>query len=137
MLKRACIVFIFFGLVLFAAAAIAQDAPSGRWWNSPRVTKQLNLTSGEKQRLEEAYRKSRRKLIQKKSRVESEQFELENLMGQRKINEKAIRAQNRKLEKARSDLADEKFSFVIEVRKIIGHDRFQKLVNIHRSGRHK
>jgi Spy/CpxP family protein refolding chaperone len=134
MLKIACGVLVFFGLALSAAAVSAQDAPSGRWWNSPQVTKQLNLTSGEKQQLESAYRDSRRKLIQKKSRVEAEQFELENLMGQPKIDEKAVRAQNRKLEKARSDLANEKFAFVVEVRKIIGHDRFQKLVNIHRSG---
>jgi len=135
MLKRVCGMLMVLGLLLVYAPVGAQDAPSGRWWNSPRITKALNLTSGEKQRLESAYRDSRRKLIQKKSRVEAEQFELENLMGQRKINEKAIRAQNRKLEKARSDLANEKFAFVIEVRKIIGHERFQRLVRLHRSGR--
>ena len=134
MLKRVCGALIFFGLVLSTSTAIAQDAPSGRWWRSSRVVQELNLTSGEKQRLEDAYRDSRRKLIQKKSRVEAEQFELENLMERRKIDEGAIRAQNRKLEKARSELADERFAFVIEVRKIIGHDRFQQLVEIHRSG---
>ncbi len=134
MLKRVCGALIFFGVVLSTATAIAQDAPSGRWWHSSRVVQELNLTSGEKQRLEDAYRNSRRKLIQKKSRVEAEQFELENLMERRKIDEGAIRAQNRKLEKARSELADERFAFVIEVRKIIGHDRFQQLIEIHRSG---
>ena len=135
MLKRVCGMLTVLGLLLVYAPVGAQNAPSGRWWNSSRITKELNLTSGEKQRLEDAYRDSRRQLIKKKSRVEAEQFELENLMGQRKINEKAIRAQNRKLEKARSDLADEKFAFVIEVRKIIGHERFQRLVRLHRSGR--
>jgi Spy/CpxP family protein refolding chaperone len=88
MLKIACGVLVFFGLALSAAAVSAQDAPSGRWWNSPQVTKQLNLTSGEKQQLESAYRDSRRKLIQKKSRVEAEQFELENLMGQPKLTKR-------------------------------------------------
>jgi hypothetical protein len=53
-------------------------------------------------------------------------------MGKRKLNESAIRKQNRKLEKARSDLADAKFSFVIQVRKIIGHARFQQLVDLKR-----
>ena len=134
MLRNVFGALVILGLIVPASAAIAQDAPSGRWWLTPRAVQALNLKAGEKKRLEDAYRNSRRKLIQKKSRVETERFELENLMSQRKINEGAIRAQNRKLEKARSDLADEKFAFVIEVRKIIGHDRFQKLVNMHRSG---
>ena len=117
-------------ILLFAVTAMAQNPPSGRWWRSPRVVKALNLTGGEIQQLENAYGQSRRKMINQKNRVEKEQFELENMMGKRKLNESAIRKQNRKLEKARSDLADAKFSFVIQVRKIIGHGRFQQLVDL-------
>jgi Spy/CpxP family protein refolding chaperone len=117
-------------ILLIAVSTMAQSAPSGRWWRSPRMVKALNLTGGEIQRLESAYGQSRREMINKKNRVEREQLELENMMGKRKINETAIRKQNRKLEKARSDLADAKFSFVIQVRKIIGHGRFQQLVNL-------
>ncbi len=130
MLKKLCIVMVAIFMALSAATAMAQNAPSGRWWRSQKVVKALNLTNGETQRLEEAYRQSRRALIKKKSRVESEQFELQSLMDRPKMDEKAIRAQNRKLEKARSDLADEKFAFVIQVRKIIGHKRFQRLVKL-------
>jgi hypothetical protein len=57
------------------------------------------------------------------------------MMGKRKIKESAIRKQNRRLEKARSNLADAKFSFVIDVRRIIGHARFQKLVDLQPSRR--
>lgn len=131
MLRKMCGVLVALTIALTAVSALAQSAPSGRWWRSARVVKELNLTQSETRRLEEAYRQSRRELIKKKSRVESEQFELQNLMDSRNIDEKAIRAQNRKLEKARSDLADEKFAFVIQVRKIIGHERFQRLVRIH------
>ncbi len=131
MFRKLCVVMMAICLTLPALSDAAQDAPSGRWWRSPRVIKALNLTDGEIQRLEKAYRQSRRALIQKKSRVEREQFELQNLMENRKLDEKAIRAQNRKLEKARSDLADEKVGFVIQVRKIIGRDRFQRLVRLH------
>ena len=131
MLRRLCGVMVALLILCTAATAMAQSAPSGRWWRSARVVKALNLTNNETQRLENAYRQSRRELIKKKSRVESEQFELQNLMDQPNIDEKAIRAQNRKLEKARSDLADEKFAFVIQVRKIIGHERFQRLVRLH------
>lgn len=130
MLKAMRGILITMAILLIAVNTMAQSAPSGRWWRSPRVVKALKLTGGEIQQLESAYGQSRREMINKKNRVEREQLELENMMGKRKINEPAIRKQNRKLEKARSDLADAKFSFVIKVRKIIGHGRFQQLVNL-------
>lgn len=128
MLKTMRCIILILTILLFAVTAMAQDAPSGRWWRQPRVVKALKLTGGEIQQLESAYGQSRREMINRKNRVEKEQFELENMMGNPKLNESEIRKQNRKLEKARSDLADAKFSFVIQVRKIIGHARFQQLV---------
>ena len=115
MLKAMRGILITMAILLFAVNTMAQNAPSGRWWRSPRVVKALNLTGGEIQQLESAYGQSRREMINKKNRVEKEQLELENMMGKRKLNESAIRKQNRKLE---------------QVRKIIGHGRFQQLVNL-------
>jgi Spy/CpxP family protein refolding chaperone len=135
MLKAMRGILITLTIVLIAVTATAQDAPSGRWWRSSRVVKALNLTGGEIEQLESAYGQSRREMISLKNKVEREQFELENMMGKRQLNEAAIRKQNRKLEQARSDLADAKFAFVIEVRKIIGHARFQQLVDMNPSRR--
>ncbi len=132
MLKTMRGILISVAILLIAVNAFAQSAPSGRWWRSPRIVKALNLTGGEVQQLEKAYGKSRREMIRLKNKVEKEQFELENMMGQRKVNDADIRKQNRKLEKARSDLADAKFAFVIDVRRIIGHARFQQLVDLKR-----
>lgn len=130
MLKAMRGILVMLTIVLVAATAVAENAPSGRWWRSARVVNALNLTGGEIEQLEDAYAQSRKEMIRLKNRVENEQFELENMMGRKKLNEAKIRKQNRKLEKARSDLADAKFAFVIEVRKIIGHARFQKLVDL-------
>jgi Spy/CpxP family protein refolding chaperone len=135
MLKTMRCILMIVAIGLIAVNAFAQSAPSGRWWRSPRVVKALNLTGGEIEQLENAYGESRREMIRLKNKVEKEQFELENMMGRRKLNEAAIRKQNRKLEKARSDLADAKFAFVIDVRRIIGHARFQQLVDMQPSRR--
>ena len=62
MLRKLCVVMMVICLILPTLSAAAQDAPSGRWWRSPRVIKALNLTDGELQRLEKAYRQSRRAL---------------------------------------------------------------------------
>lgn len=133
MIKFVRVVLVVLAISLLAVqATMAQDAPKGRWWHSPRVVSALNLTPAEIEQLEQAYDKFRPQLIQAKSKVEQEQFQLSNLIEQSTFDETAIRAQNRKLEQARSVLADVKFAFVIDVRKIIGAERFQQLVELKR-----
>ena len=117
-------------LVFLVAAATYAEGPQGRWWRDSRVAKALNLTNGEIQRLESAWNASKLKMIKLKSRVEAEQFQLQNLLEKNRLDESAVRAQNRKLEQARTQLANERTAFVLEVRKIIGSQRFQKLVNM-------
>ena len=130
MLKQASCIFTAVFVLLFVSTAMAQDAPKGRWWRNSNTAKQLNLSKDEIKNLDNAYNESRRRMIQKKSRVESEQFELKDMVERRNFNESAVKAQHRKLEKARSDLASEQFGFVIKSRKIIGRDRFQRLVDL-------
>ena len=136
MLKRASSVIVaFIAMIGLTGTAMAEDAPKGRWWRNSNTVKQLNLSKDEIKELDSAYKESRRRMIKQKSRVESEQFQLEEMVESRKFDEKAIRQQHRKLEKARSDLAEEQFGFVVKSRKIIGHDRFQKLVDIQRDSK--
>ena len=129
MLKTMRGILITMAVLLIAVNAIAQS-PSGRWWRTPRIVKALNLTGSEIRQLEKAFEKSRSAMIRLKKKVQKEQSKLKNMMKKRDMDEAAIRKQNRKLEKARSDLADAKFAFVIDVRRIIGHARFQKLVDL-------
>jgi Spy/CpxP family protein refolding chaperone len=59
--------------------------------------------------------------------VEREQFELDTLLGQKKVDDAKVRKQFKRLEKARTDLANERLGFIIRVREIIGVERFQQL----------
>ena len=114
--------------VLTATTVLAADqGPAGRWWRDPQVVKQIKLTQGEINRLEKAFEASRLKMIKLKSRVETEQFKLQNMVEKQNIDDKAISDQHKKLDTARSALADERFAFFVQVRKIIGHQRFQQL----------
>ena len=114
-------------LVTLPSIAMTQDLPSGKWWHSPRMSKELNLSEPERSRLDEAFRDSGRKFIELKSSVEIEQFELENLLEKEALNEAAVMEQFKKLEKARSSLASERLRFLIQVRKILGLERFQRM----------
>jgi Spy/CpxP family protein refolding chaperone len=117
-------------LLCLTAAVMAQEGPQGRWWHSPEVVSKLNLSGNEIQRLEKAFDHSRSKMIQYKNKVEAEQTKLQSLLEKRQLDENAVKAQNRKLEEARTALATERTAFVVEVRKIIGYERFQRLADM-------
>ena len=129
MLKNAIRITLVVLLLAMPAMAFGQDMPSGKWWRIPRVAKKLNLNDKEVQQLEDAYRDSRRKFIQLKSQVEKEQFELENLIDSKSLDDAAIQKQYERLETARTKLGEERFRFLIKIRKIVGYDRFQELVS--------
>jgi Spy/CpxP family protein refolding chaperone len=122
-------------LAIFIVApvfAAGQDVPSGKWWYNPKIQKNLDLSKKEIGKLDNLFAKSRRKLIKLKSDVENEQFELDQLLGQKKVNDAKVKKQFRKLEKARNNLANERLDFVIGVRNVLGPDRFQQLKSNYR-----
>ncbi len=114
------------------AATFAQSEPSGKWWHDPAIRAELKLTDSEIKQLDRLFKKSRRRLIDLKTTVEKAQFEYQNLMEAEPLDEAAVNRQFGKLEKARSQLAAERSRFLVEVRKILGHSRFQRLKQIYR-----
>ena len=117
-------------LIIFLSApviAAGQDVPAGKWWYNPKIQNNLGLSKSEIGQLDKLFANSRRKLIRLKSEVENEQFELDQLLGQKKVNDVKVKKQFQKLEKARNKLANERLQFVIGVRNLLGPDRFQQL----------
>jgi len=112
-------------MIISPAITMAQEMPFGKWWHSPRMFKQINLSDAEKDKLDEGFRNSRRKLIDLKRNLERERFELGNLLEDKTLNETDVMKQFKKLEKARLDLSTERFSFLLQVRKILGPERFR------------
>ena len=115
--------------------AAAQDVPSGKWWYNKKVVQNLNLTQKEVGQLDRLYENSHRKLIDLKSAVKREQFELDTLLGKEPVDDAEVHKQFKRLEKARTDLANERLGFVIRVREIIGADRFQQLKTSYKNWR--
>ena len=123
-------------LIIFLMApliAAGQDVPAGKWWYNPKIQKNLGLSKNEVDTLDQLFAKSRRKLIKLKSEVENEQFELDQLLGQKNVNDAKVKKQFQKLEKARNKLANERLQFVIGVRNLLGPDRFQQLKSNYRN----
>ena len=127
MLKKVWIGILLLFMASLAGTAFGQDVPSGKWWYNKKVVQNLNLTQKEVRKLDQLYAKSHRKLINLKNAVEREQFELDELLGAKTVDDAKVRKQFKQLESARTDLADERLGFVIGVREIIGAERFQQL----------
>jgi Spy/CpxP family protein refolding chaperone len=127
MLKNAISVILMAGLIIVPLVAAGQDVPTGKWWYNKKIQKNLNLSKKEIKKLDKLFAKSRRKLIRQKSMVEDAQLELEQLLSEEKVDDAKVKKQFQKLEKARKSLAKERLNFVIGVRNILGHERFQQL----------
>jgi len=127
MLKRISIGILMIFVISLPEFAGGQDIPSGKWWYNQKVVQNLNLTQSEIHQLDQLWVDSQRRLIELKNAVEREQFELDTLLSKKTVDDAAVRQQFKRLERARTDLADERLRFVIGVREIIGPDRFQQL----------
>jgi Spy/CpxP family protein refolding chaperone len=122
-------------VLALAGPAMARDASKWRWWQNDEIVTVLNLSPEETRKLDDAYIEARRRMLEIKGRVEAERFKLEALLSRPEIDADAIRAQNREMEQARTELAAERFDFLLKSRQILGHERFQKLTEIQRQWR--
>ena len=104
------------------------DLPRGKWWRMPEVAKELNINSDEQAKFDDLYFKYRNQKIDLKSTVEKEQLELERIIEKEKFDESACRDQFQKVIKAKNKVSIERFNFLIEVRKLLGYERFQQLI---------
>jgi len=127
MLTKVWIGILLIFMISLPGFATGQDVPSGKWWYNKRVVQNLNLTQKEIRELDQLYAKSHRELIKLKNAVEREQFELDELLGEKTVDDAKVRKQFKRLESARTDLSNERLGFVIGVREIIGAERFQQL----------
>jgi Spy/CpxP family protein refolding chaperone len=135
MLRRIVYAMIVLIFVATPVLTTAQDMMPGKWWYNPQISKDLNLTEEETDNLEQSFRESRRNFIDLKSRVEREQFELDNLLEDEKMNEEAVKKQYQKVERERAKLSEERFNFIMKIRSIMGRERFQKMKMFHEMAR--
>lgn len=130
MLTRIRILGLTIAVVLIAGATHADNGSRGKWWATPQIVQELQLTADEIQQLEDAYDAAHLIMIDLKSKAEIERTKLRTLLEQPDLDETAALEQNRKKQEVRAQLSEERFKFLFEVRKIIGSDRFVKLLEL-------
>lgn len=99
--------------------------PHGRWWHKPEIAEKLDLTADEQAKLDELALESERELIDLRSNVQRQELELEAILDQGDFDRSACLDQFDKLVDARSECATERFNFHVEVRELLGLDRYR------------
>ena len=118
--------------VFLPSTLMAQEMMHGKWWLNRALTEKMQLTDSERNTLEEKYTESRRKMIELKSEMEKQRLELAILLDQPDTDKAQIIAQFVKLEDARSELSKERFRLLMEIRDVLGPERYQELKGMYR-----
>ena len=113
----------------------AREIPPGRWWHLPYFANQLNITDQQKARLDNLFDYNRNRLAQLKMQIEQERGELVTTMDGEHLDERAAMSRMKKLENSRTLLAATRFTYTLEVRKLLGYERFARLKTLFRNWR--
>ena len=119
-------------VVFLPSTLLGQGMMHGKWWHDKSIVDELELTDSEKQDLDEKYIDGRRKMIDLKSEIEKQRFELDLLLGASDADKREVMERFGSLEEARAKLSRARFEMIMEVREIIGAERFLELKSMHR-----
>ncbi len=133
MFNRSLAVLAAIVLFLFPAICRAKEIPPGRWWHLPYFTDQLNITEKEKDELDKLYDYNRNRLAELKNQVEEERKDLLKAIEQEHLNETSAMAKMKKLESTRTLLSATRFSYALEVRKLLGYERSRQLKTLYKN----
>ncbi len=132
MLKKLLLLFVF-ATLLMPVVSQAKEIPPGRWWRVPYFSEPLQITDQQKDELDKLFDHNRNRLVELKKQMEDERRELTRVIEEEHLNENAAVVQMKKLEDTRTLLSATHFSYSLEVRKLLGHDRFQQLKTLYRN----
>ena len=125
------------GFILFGAVqAQSMDMHHGKhqgmhnfkWWQCPEMSKDLGLTSGEKQSLDDLFVKNRDTLVDLKSSLMKDRFKLHDMLEKDAVDEASVLAQNKVVSEDMLRISDEHIKYKLGIKKILGPDRFHKLI---------
>jgi Spy/CpxP family protein refolding chaperone len=103
-----------------------------KWWHSPQVIRDLHLTAGEQARLDRIHLQLKQKEVNKRGRIKAIRMEIDALMNQSVVNEGKVNILTQKAARIRASIDQDRYHFLLQVRKLLGNARYQKLKNLYR-----
>ena len=114
--------------VLIAGAFARAQTLDGKWWKSPRVAADLNLTSEQSAEIEKIFVRSREKLIDLKADLEKKQLDLQVAMDDKTVNRAAVEKKIEGVENARATLQKTRALMILDMKQVLKTEQWEKLV---------
>lgn len=111
------------------------DQHFGRWWNDPHLAQELNITSAQKQTMDQIFQQHLLNLIDLKASLEKQQVQLGPMISADNPNETAVLAQIDKIAQARANLEKANARMLFDIRKTLTPEQWQKLKAMHQDRR--
>jgi len=102
------------------AAGAASGAPlDGKWWKNPRIARELALTPGQVDRIEEVFVRARPALIDLRADLEKKRVLQESAMDKPDVDPREAERRIDEVEQARSKLAKARMAMLLDIRRIL------------------
>lgn len=114
----------------FCNNVVADDhMPPGRWWENPKIASELQLTEKQKQDLDTIFKRQRVEMLDMRSNQEKSRYKLEDIMEANTLDRNAAKAEFKNLQAMRTQFAEKRFDFLLDVRETLGAEKFKLLKN--------
>lgn len=127
---------VFFG---FTPTAMANPlgilADRWKWWENPRIKKELDLTDGQVGKIRELVRSRREEMIDLKAVLEKRALALSDEVEQEDFDIQRALSVAEDFQMARSQLEKARLRLILEIRQILTRDQFLKLRALRREAR--
>ena len=98
-----------------------------RWWLNNNMQKELKLTDAQIQKISKISNDERRKAAKVHANLEISKIDLEEALDSKKVDEKKAREAIDKMVSVQSELAKGKMVTLLNIRKVLTYEQFQKL----------
>ncbi|MGD0209920.1 MAG: hypothetical protein ABSC14_02940 [Desulfomonilia bacterium] len=113
-------------LFFMAVQVQAKDMSVGKWWQWPKLATALNLTSDDKQALDNLYAQNHDTMSTLASSLKKEHLKLEGILEENPVDQTALNNQFSQVEAVKQNLDNAHLQYMLGVRNILGPDRFKQ-----------
>jgi len=105
----------------------ALRGPEGRWWGNPELAQKLALAPDQTQKMDDILQQHRLRLVDLHAAVQKQELMMEPLVSADQPDEAKLLAQIDKVAQARADLEKENARMLLDIRRVLTQDQWQKL----------
>ncbi len=135
----AILVVVVLSLTGVAPTAAAADfkMPRGRWWENPRVVREVGLTPDQQDRIHQLVYQHAEVMIGLNADVKRAELHLGELARSENFDEQAVRKAWAEYQVARQKLENERFDLLVAIRKVLSAQQWKKLDELKRQYRQR